>query len=90
MGLITMENDVELGTISARGQICIPTSMRDELGFEEGSRILFLRVNDSLMLKKVNMQTFEEITRPLKEEAKRLGLKESDAVDMVHRARKKP
>lgn len=84
-----MENDIELGTISSRGQVCIPTSMRDELGLSDGSKVLFVRVNDSLMLKKVNMQTFEEITKPLKEEAKRLGLKESDAVDMVHRARKR-
>jgi len=84
-----MENDIELGTVSSRGQICIPTSMREELGLADGSKVLFVRVNDSLMLKKVNMQTFEEITKPLKEEAKRLGLKESDAVGMVHRARQK-
>jgi len=84
-----MENEIELGTISSRGQICIPSGMRDDLGLEDGSRILFVRVNDALMLKKVNMQTFEEITRPLKAEAKRLGLKESDVVGMVHRARKK-
>jgi bifunctional DNA-binding transcriptional regulator/antitoxin component of YhaV-PrlF toxin-antitoxin module len=63
--------------------------MREELGLADGSKVLFVRVNDSLMLKKVNMQTFEEITKPLKEEAKRLGLKESDAVGMVHRARQK-
>jgi len=39
--------------------------------------------------KKVEDMTFEEITRSLREEAERLGLKESDAIDMVHRARKK-
>jgi DNA-binding transcriptional regulator YhcF (GntR family) len=39
--------------------------------------------------KNVKDMTFEEITKPLVEEAKRLGLKESDAVEMVHRFRRK-
>ena len=82
-----METDVELGTISSRGQICIPSPMRDKLGFKDGTRVVFVRVNDSLMLKRVNTQTFEEITKPLVEEAKRVGLKQSEVVDIVHRFR---
>jgi len=34
------------------------------------------------------MQTFAEITKPLKEEAKRAGFKESDADDIIHKFRK--
>lgn len=83
-----METDIEIGTVSSRGQICIPSAMRLGLGLKEGTKVVFVRVKDSLILKKVGAQTFEEITRPLKEEAKRLGLKDSDAVGMVHRARK--
>jgi antitoxin PrlF len=82
-----METDVETATVSTRGQVCIPSSMRDELGIDEGSKVVFIRVGDSVIMKKASMQTFEEITRPLKEAAKRAGLKESDVPDMIHRFR---
>ena len=79
---------IEMGTISSRGQICIPNNIREDMGLSEGSRVMFLLHNDALVVKKVNTQTFAEITKPLKEAAKTSGLKESDAVDMVHRFRK--
>lgn len=83
-----MAEKIEMGTVSSRGQICIPNSIREEMGLKEGNKILFVLSNDSLLMKKVSMQSFEEITRPLKEAAKKAGLRESDVVDMVHRARK--
>jgi len=82
-----MESDVETATISSRGQVCIPSSMREELGVSEGGKVVFIRVGDSVIMKRASMQTFEEITRPLREAAKRAGLKESDVPDMIHRAR---
>jgi len=82
-----MESDVETATISSRGQVCIPSSMREELGISEGSKVVFIRVGDSVIMKRASIQTFEEITRPLKEAAKRAGLKESDVPDMIHRFR---
>ena len=84
-----MSEKIEMATLSSRGQVCIPSDMREELGLEEGSKILFVLTEGSLIMKKVNMQTFAEITAPLKEAAKKAGLKESDVVDLVHRARKK-
>ncbi len=82
-----MESDVETATISSRGQVCIPSSMREELGVSEGGKVVFIRVGDSVIMKKASMQTFDEITRPLKEAAKRAGLKESDVPDIIHRFR---
>ena len=40
--------------------------------------------NHTLIMKKVTSETFANITRPLKEEAKRVGFKESDVVRLVH------
>lgn len=84
-----MTEKIEMGTVSSRGQICIPNNIREDMGLKEGNKILFVLSDDSLLMKKVSMQSFEEITRPLREAAKKAGLKESDVVDMVHRARKK-
>jgi len=83
-----MARIIEIGTISSRGQIAIPSKIRTELELSEGERVLFILDEDTLIVKKVmDKKTWEEITRPLKEAAKKSGLKESDVVDIVHRIR---
>ena len=83
-----MSEIIEMGTISSRGQICIPSGIREEMDLKEGTKVLFVFQEDSLLIKKVSMQTFSEITKPLKEEAKKRGLKESDVNAIIHRFRK--
>ncbi len=83
-----MANKIEMATISSRGQICIPNDIREDMGLKEGSKVLFMLNDETLIMKKVNTQTFEEITRPLKEAMKKNGMKESDVTDMIHRFRK--
>lgn len=81
---------IELGTISSRGQIAIPSSIRGELELSEGEKVLFILDGDTIIIKKVMAEkTWETITKPLREVAKKSGLKESDSVDIVHRFRKK-
>ena len=84
-----MVEKIEMGTVSSRGQICIPNDIREDLGLKEGSKVLFVLTDDSLIMKKVNMQSFEELTRPLREAAKKAGMKEEDVSDMIHRFRQK-
>lgn len=84
-----MESEIEMVTVSSRGQICIPNNIREKMGIKEGNKLLFFLSDDSLIMKKVNMQTFSEITAPLKEAAKNSGLEEKDVVDIIHRMRKK-
>ena len=82
-----MNEKIEMGTMSSRGQICIPNDIREDMGLVEGSKVLFVLTDDSLLIKKVNMKTFAEITKPLKDAAKKAGMKESDVVEMIHRFR---
>ena len=84
-----MAEKIEMATVSSRGQICIPNDIRDEMGLREGSKVLFVLTDDSLIMKKVNMQTFEELTKPLREAMAKTGMKESDVPDMIHRFRAK-
>lgn len=83
-----MEEIIEMGTVSSRGQICIPNDIRENMGLKEGSKILFVLSDGSLIMKKISMQSFEEITKPLKEAAKNSGLKESDVDKIIHNFRK--
>ena len=78
----------EMGSISSRGQIAIPSDIRKNMGLEEGTKVLFILENETLIMKKVTSETFASITRPLKEEAKRTGFKESEISNLVHKFRK--
>jgi len=78
----------EIGSISSRGQIAIPSDIRKNMGLEEGTKVLFVLEDDTLIMKKVTSETFANITRPLKEEAKKVGFKESEVSGLVRKARK--
>ncbi len=84
-----MEEIVEIGKISSRGQIAIPADIRKELKLKEGQKVLFFLGDDTFLVKKVMPETFAEITKPLREAAKKAGMKESDVSDMTHRFRAK-
>ncbi len=83
-----MTEIIEMGTVSSRGQICIPNDIREEMGLKEGNKILFVLQEESLIIKKVNLQTFAQITKPLKEEAKKVGFLETEVHDIIQRFRK--
>jgi len=76
---------VDIGKISSRGQIAIPSEMRKKLGLSEGTKVLFIVAGDSLMLKKIHAQTFSEITKPLRKAKKKI--REKDVSALVKRAR---
>ena len=81
-----MVDKIEMVTLSSRGQVCIPNDIREEMGLKEGSKILFALTGDSLIMKKVSMETFAEITKPLKDAVK--NIREDEVVDLIHKMRK--
>lgn len=78
---------LELGTMSSRGQLCIPTNIREKLMLTEGTKVLFLATENTLLLKKVDSETFSQLAKPFQESSKKI--KEADVVNAVHAARKK-
>lgn len=84
-----MAEAIEMGTVSARGQIAIPIEIREKMHLKEGEKVLFLLEGDSLLMKKVSSMSWEEITRPLREAAQRAGLKESDVPEIIRRVRQR-
>ena len=84
-----MNEIISIGTMSARGQIAIPSDIRKELDLNEGNKILFFLEDDRLILKKVTASSFREITKPLKEAAKKANLKESDVEGIIQKTRRK-
>ena len=81
-----MTKTVEIGTISARGQVAIPSSIRDKLHLKEGEKVLFVLEDDFLLLKRVGDLSWDEITKPLREAKKKIS--ERAIPELVHKLRK--
>ena len=81
-----MSELIEMGTVSARGQIAIPADIRKEMDVKEGQKVLFFLENDTLIVKKVTMQSFEELTKPLRAAKKKI--EESEVNSLIHKMRK--
>ncbi len=86
-----MEN-IEITSVSSRGQVVIPQSLRDRLKIHEGEKFVIIGEDNTIVLKKLEMPSFSGIDQLLKktrEFAKQKGLKETDAEESIREVRKK-
>lgn len=58
---------MEILKLSSKGQIVIPQKMREELGMEEGVIIGIERINDMVVLKKIDLDLVNQIKRSLED-----------------------
>jgi len=85
---------VEMVKMSSKGQIVIPQDIRAEICASEGTMFAVVSGRDSIVLKKVAMPSKDELICELREIAKegakraeKLGIKEKDIPDLIHKAR---
>jgi len=79
--------------ISTKGQVVIPSHIREELGLKEGTPLAVTRMRDFILLKKIKIPDPKEEFRRLTEigqlHAKKLGItSEEEVVRMIHAGRK--
>jgi len=86
---------VETIKMSSKGQIVIPQRLRDEMRVHEGSVFAVVGSKDSLILKKIEtpskeqlIKEIEKIAKEGRKRAEKLGIKESDVPELVHKLRK--
>ena len=86
---------VETIKMSSKGQIVIPRGIREEIHAEEGTIFAVIGRKDSIILKKVITPSKQELIRDLesiaiegRKRAEKLGIKESDVPEMIHKLRK--
>jgi antitoxin PrlF len=72
----------EMGKVSSRGQVAIPVDIRKEMGLEDGSKVMFFLEDDTLLIKKVSAQTWEQITKPLRQLKKKVS--QEDVNSLIH------
>ncbi|MBN1645545.1 AbrB/MazE/SpoVT family DNA-binding domain-containing protein [Candidatus Woesearchaeota archaeon] len=82
---------MEITSMSSRGQVVIPQSLRSRMGIQEGEKFIVIGDDDTIVLKKVPEPSFEGIGKLLKETrefAKQTGLKPSDVRKAIQQVRK--
>lgn len=81
---------MELAKVTTKGQITIPKAVRETLKIKEGSKIIFIKKGEDIIIKNSAMLALENIQDAFSGEAERLGLEtEEDVVNMIKEYRKK-
>jgi AbrB family looped-hinge helix DNA binding protein len=64
---LTRKNIMELTKISSRGQIVIPQSIRNDMAISEGAVIAIERINDMIVLKKIDVDLVSQFKKSLED-----------------------
>lgn len=80
-------SEVDVVTVSSRGQISIPSNIRKDLNLEKGTKLLIASKNDNIILKKIDPEvinkSLDEILNPMQKKAEKAGIKEEDTEKIV-------
>ncbi len=81
---------IEVTSLSSRGQVVIPQDIRNRLNLHEGEKFVVIGENDTIILKKLQVpsfQGFDKLLKKTREFAKNKGLKQSDVGEAINRVR---
>ena len=80
-------SEIDVVTVSSRGQVSIPADVRRDLELEEGAKLLVVSKGDNILLKKVDEsfveKSLEDVLKPMWEEAEKAGVGEDDAEELI-------
>jgi AbrB family looped-hinge helix DNA binding protein len=82
-------DDPELTTVTSKGQITIPSHLREEFGLEKGTKLMVVPTEYGLVLKKVELPSVEEFKQRVEEREESVDVSEAEVVDLVHEARER-
>ncbi len=83
---------IEITSVSSRGQIVIPQSLRDKLKIREGEKFIVIGEDNTLVLRKIEMPLFKGFDKLLiktRDFAKKNELKREGIEQAIKNARKK-
>lgn len=80
-------SEVDMVTVSSRGQVSIPAAVRRELDIEAGAKLLVVSKGDNILLKKVDKSVVErslkDVLEPMWDQAADAGLSDDDAEALI-------
>ena len=86
-----MEN-IEVTSVSSRGQIVIPQSLRERMGIHTGEKFIVVGEDNTIVLKKLEMPSLNGVDKLIKRTrdfAKKQGISRSDVRKAVQQVRRK-
>ena len=80
-------DDPEVTTVTSKGQITIPSRLRDQFGLEKGTKLMVVPTDYGLVLKKIELPSVTEFQERVAERAEDNELSLGDVNQLVHAAR---
>lgn len=82
-------DEPEVTTVTSKGQITIPSRLREQFGLEQGTKLMVVPTDYGLVLKKVDLPSVEEFQQRVENRADTLDLSLEEVSQLVHEARGK-
>jgi len=80
-------DEPELTTVTSKGQITIPSRLREQYGLEKGTKLMVVPTEYGLVLKKVELPSVEEFRRRVEERTGEVDPSAADVDELIHDAR---
>ncbi|MFW5950450.1 MAG: AbrB/MazE/SpoVT family DNA-binding domain-containing protein [archaeon] len=80
-------DDPEITTVTAKGQITIPSRLRNQFDIEQGSKLMVVPTEHGLVLKKLDLPSIKEFQDRVEARADAVDLSPAEISQLVHEAR---
>lgn len=80
-------DDPEVTTVTSKGQITIPSRLREQFGLEKGTKLMVVPTDHGIVLKKLELPSVEEFQQRVEERADDVELSIDEVDELVHEAR---
>ena len=80
-------DDPEVTTVTSKGQITIPSRLREQFGLEKGTKLMVVPTDYGLVLKKLELPSVEEFQQRVEERAETVDLSMEEVTQLVQEAR---
>ena len=81
---------VDVTSLSTKGQVVIPQSIRDDLKMKPGAKLMVVSDGENVLIRPLEvpkLETFKALVRESRAYARRAGLKKEDVGKAVRKAR---
>ena len=80
-------DDPKVTTVTSKGQITIPSQLREQFGLEQGTKLMVVPTDYGLVLKKLELPSVKEFQQRVEERAETVDLSMEEVNELVHDAR---
>jgi len=80
-------DDPDVATVTSKGQITIPSQLREQFGLEQGTKLMIVPTDYGLVLKKLELPSVEEFQQRVEERAEGGDFSTEEVTQLVQDAR---